>query len=80
ATTGKTINRSLECIKYYGGNTVGISAIFSAIDKKYDIEIDSIFTPDDIGGYETYPFTECPLCKEGRRIDAIVNSFGYSKI
>ncbi|MGI5894984.1 MAG: orotate phosphoribosyltransferase [Candidatus Merdivicinus sp.] len=80
ATTGKTINRSLECIKYYGGKVVGISAIFSAISEMNGIQVDSIFTTDDIPNYHTYDFKDCPECKEQHKIDAIVNSFGYSKI
>ena len=80
ATTGKTINRSLECIKYYGGNVVGIAALFSAISEKQGIPVDAIFTQDDIPNYRTYAFEECPDCREKRKIDAIVNSYGYSKI
>lgn len=80
ATTGKTINRSLECIKYYGGNVVGIAALFSAITEKQGIRVDAIFTQDDIPNYRTYPFEECPDCCEKKKIDAIVNSYGYSKI
>lgn len=80
ATTGKTINRSLECIKYYGGNVVGIAALFSAIGEKQGVPVDAIFTQDDIPNYRTYAFEECPDCREKRKIDAIVNSYGYSKI
>ena len=80
ATTGKTINRSLECIKYYGGKVAGIAAIFSAISEKQEIKIDALFTSDDLPDYHSYGFTECPDCKEHRKIDAIVNSYGYSKI
>ena len=80
ATTGKTINRSLECIKYYGGMVRGITAIFSAIDEKQGIPVTSIYTEKDLPSYQTYAFEECPYCKEGNKIDAIVNSFGYSKI
>lgn len=79
-TTGKSINRSLECIKYYGGEVVGISAIFSAIDQMQNVPIYSIFCADDIPNYHTYPFKECPDCNNRIKIDAIVNSFGYSKI
>ena len=80
ASTGKSIIRSLECIKYYGGNVVGISALFSAISDQYQVPIKALFTPDDIPDYHTYKYDECPFCKEGQKIDAIVNSFGYSKI
>lgn len=79
-TTGKTITRSLECIKYYGGNIAGISAIFSAIPDKEGVEIDALFNSDDIPDYHSYAFNECPECKEKRKIDAIVNSYGYSRI
>ncbi len=79
-TTGKTIVRSLECIKYYGGNIAGISAIFSAIPDKENVEIDALFTSKDISDYHSYAFSECPDCKEKRKIDAIVNSYGYSRI
>lgn len=79
ATTGKTINRSLECIKYYGGKVACICALFSAIDEINGIEIDDIFGIDDIPEYKTYSPKDCPDCKNGKKIDAIVNSFGYSK-
>lgn len=80
ATTGKTINRSLECIKYYGGKVIAISAIFSAIHEMGGVKIDSVFTSEDLPNYTTYGFQECPFCKEKQKIDAIVNSYGYSKI
>lgn len=80
ATTGKTINRSLECIKYYGGNVKGINAIFSAIKEMQGVEIHSIFSVSDIPEYHTYTFEACPYCQNKQRIDAIVNSYGYSKI
>lgn len=79
-STGKTISRSVECLKYYNGQLAGVSAIFSAI-KEYDgIKINSIFTADDMTGYESMPVNECKLCKSGQKVDAIVNSFGYSKL
>ena len=80
ATTGKTINRSLECIKYYGGRVIEISAIFSAIREIDGIIINSVFTNEDLPNYTTYSFQECPFCHEKQKIDAIVNSYGYSKV
>lgn len=80
ATTGKTISRCLECIRYYGGEVSGISAIFSAINVKNDIAVDALFTADDIADYHSYSFTDCPDCRDHKKIDAIVNSYGYSKI
>ena len=79
-STGKTINRSVECLQYYNGILAGVSAIFSAISEYNGIDINSIFTPGDINNYKTMSANECELCKSGQKVDAIINSFGYSKI
>ncbi len=80
ASTGKTIGRAIECLQYYNGNLAGIASIFSAIGEMRGIQINSIFTVNDLPGYHTYLSTECPMCKNKQKIDAIANSFGYSKI
>lgn len=80
ATTGKTIRRSLECIHYYDGNIAGISAIFSAVDSVDGKEVDSIFQPSDIPDYFSSSYADCPFCKNHQKLDAIVNSYGYSKL
>lgn len=80
ATTGKTIDRALSCIQYYGGIIQGISAIFSAVSSVGDIHIDSIFRDKDLPNYENYLPQECPFCKKGIKLDALVNSYGYSKL
>ena len=80
ATTGRTIARALECVKYYGGIVEGVSAIFSASKEVNGMEINSIFGEKDIPDYRTYEFNKCPLCAKKQKIDAIVNSYGYSKL
>lgn len=80
ATTGRTIARALECVQYYGGIVEGVSAIFSASKEVNGMEINSIFGEEDIPDYQTYEFTKCPLCAKNQKIDAIVNSYGYSKL
>ncbi len=80
ATTGRTIERSLECIEYYGGIVEGISALFTAADKVAGREIHSVFHVSDLPSYNTYPHNACPMCKAGQPIEAIVNSYGYSKL
>lgn len=80
ASTGKTISRSVECLQYYNGKLAGISAIFSAIDDYSGIKVNSVFTPEDIPGYKSVSFENCDMCKSGQKIDAIINSYGYSKI
>lgn len=80
ATTGKTIARSLECIQYYGGIIQGISAIFSAADTIQGYPVQSIFNTDDFADYQSFSQNECPYCKAGHKIEAIVNSYGYSRL
>lgn len=80
ATTGKTIDRAVECIEYYGGIVSGISAIFSNVNQIHGKEVNTIFTASDLPEYKAYPYSECPYCKNNVRIEAIVNSYGYSKL
>lgn len=79
-STGKTVNRSIECLQYYSGRLVGIAAIFSAIRESNGLEVNAIFTDTDLPHYQTSLSTECPQCRSKQKIDAIVNSYGYSKI
>jgi orotate phosphoribosyltransferase len=80
ATTGKTIKKSLECIEYYGGSITGISAIFSAAPDVDGHAVHTLFDTKDLPDYKTYSHDECPMCKAGMRIEAIVNSYGYSAL
>ena len=80
ATTGKTIKKSLECIKYYGGSIAGISAIFSVATEVDGYPVHALFTEKDLPDYKTYPHDQCPMCQAGNRIEAIVNSYGYSEL
>ncbi len=86
-STGVSVSRGAECVEYYGGNLQGVSCLFSAVHN-IDLElqkgvvnmpINAIFSPDDIPGYSSYHRSECPFCKEGQRVEALVNSFGYSE-
>ena len=79
-TTGGTLSRAVESILYYGGKIRGIAAIFSAVNKIADMPIHSIFTQKDIPSYGTYSSHDCPMCKAHQKLDAIVNSYGYSKL
>lgn len=79
-TTGDTIQRSIESIKYYGGKIQAISAIFSAVSKVDELTVHSIFKSKDLPDYTSYHVGECPMCKENRKLEAIVNSYGYMKL
>lgn len=80
ATTGDTIKKSLECIRYYGGKVQGISAIFSAVEEIEQMPVHSIFKKKDLPDYQSYNISECPLCKAKQRLEAIVNGYGYMKL
>ncbi|MDD6727782.1 MAG: orotate phosphoribosyltransferase [Eubacteriales bacterium] len=77
-TSGKTVERAMESVSYYGGTVVGITSIFSAAKSINGVEVNTIFNKDDVPGYESYPAHDCPLCKNGARVDAIANGYGYS--
>lgn len=79
-STGKTIRRSVDCLQYYNGHLAGVSAIFSAVDHIDGIEINSLFKNDDMPHYETELPSQCQMCAAGKKVEAIINSFGYSKI
>ena len=79
-TTGVSIRKGVECIEYYGGILQGVSTIFSAVKEVDGMHINTLFTPDDISGYASYERKDCPYCKKGIPVEALVNSFGYSKI
>lgn len=80
ATTGETIRRAIECIRYYGGIIEFIACIFSTLHEVQGIQVDTLFDTEDVLNYEAYNANNCPFCKKGHRIEAMVNGFGYSKL
>lgn len=79
-TTGFTAKRSIEAIGYYGGMVAGVAAIYRAVDEVEGHPVRSVYSVKDLPDYESYDYRECPYCKAGRKIDALVNSYGYSVI
>ena len=79
-TTGFTAKRAIEAIGYYGGHVAGVASIYRAIDDILGYPVRSIYSVKDLPDYESYDYHECPYCKKGQRIDALVNSFGYSAL
>ena len=79
-TTGYTAKRSIEAIDYYGGRVAGVAAIYRAVDEVAGYPVRSVYSIADLPDYESYDYKECPYCKAGQKIDALVNSFGYSEL
>ena len=79
-TTGYTANRSIEAIHYYGGHVAGVAAIYRAVDEIAGYPVRAVYSVQDLPEYKSYDYRECPYCKAGQKIDALVNSFGYSAL
>ena len=79
-TTGYTAKRSLEAIGYYGGHVAGVAAIYSAVEEVGGYPVRSVYDINDLPGYASYDYKDCPFCKEGRKLAALVTSFGISSL
>lgn len=78
--SGKTVEAAIDAIRYYGGTVSGVSAIFSTADECGGLPVHSVFDPKDLPDYQSYPSHECPMCKAGQKLDALVNCHGFSKL
>lgn len=79
-TTGYTAQAAVEAVQYYGGTVEGVCAIFATEQQCAGFPVESVFDPRDLEDYASYTSHECPMCRRGERIEALINSFGYSKI
>ena len=78
-TTGYTAQAAVEAIRYYNGIPVGICAIFACVDSCEGFPVKSIFnTKNVLDDYKSTSSHDCPLCKAGMRLDALVNAHGIS--
>ena len=78
--TGYTARAAIEAVNYYSGRVAGVCAIFATMEECAGYPVRSVFNPKDLDGYASYPSHDCPLCREGKKIDALVNCFGFSKL
>lgn len=79
-TTGYTAQAAIEAIQYYGGHVSGVAAIFALVDECGGYPVHATFHLSDLPDYASHPSVDCPLCKQGVKVDALVNSHGYSKL
>ncbi len=78
--SGATAQSAIEAVRYYGGEVVGVASIFATAEECGGYNINSVFNPNDLDGYFNTPSHECPLCKENKKLDALVNCHGFSKL
>ena len=79
-STGRTVQAAIEAVKYYGGDVSGVASIFATVKVCGGYPVKSVFDPTDLPDYGTYPAAECPLCKAGKKLDALINCHGFSKL
>ena len=79
-TTGYTALGAIQAVDYYGGRVVGIASIFATTEEVGGYAVRSCFNPNNLPDYASYLAHECPQCKAGVKLDALVNGFGYSKL
>ena len=76
--TGYTAQAAVEAIRYYNGIPVGICSIFACVPECEGFPVVSIYKKEDLDGYQSYASRDCPLCRAGVKLDALVNSHGIS--
>lgn len=79
-TTGFTMKSAIEAVRYYGGQVVGLMALFATVTECEGIPLNFLCDPQDLPDYRSYDAHHCPWCQRGMRIDALVNSYGYSSL
>ena len=82
-SSGITLSGALDCLAYYGAKIAGISALFNNVNashERLDHEINALFTNENIPDYQIFSPADCPMCKAGYKLDAIIVHDGYIKI
>lgn len=80
AMSGRTIEKSLRCIRQYGGIVEGISVIFGVVDQIGGYHVNSVFSAADLEAFSLEEADKCTMCAQDVPLDAIVNSYGYSML
>lgn len=78
--SGATAKAAIEAVKYYGGEVSGVASIFATVASCGGYTVNSVFNPNDLEGYFAVPAHECPHCREGKKLDALINCHGCSKL
>ena len=57
-----------------------IAAIFATVKEVDGMPGTHIFDTSDLSDYSSWEPRNCPLCQQGKKLDALVNSYGYSNL
>ena len=79
-STGYTAQAAMQAIRYYGGQVVGIAAIFATVKEVGGVPVTHIFDTGDLNDYSSWDANSCPLCQQGKKLEALVNSYGFSNL
>lgn len=80
ATTGITAMNAVRGIRYYGGDPAGVATVFGGKFEIPGVPTVHLIGVEDLPDYASYRTGDCPLCQSGVSVDALVNSYGYSKM
>ena len=82
--TGDTVEDHAVPVSYthlsYGGKVEGISVIFGAIDNIDGYPVHAVFDASSLPDFTLSDPDNCPNCKAGVKLDAVVNSYGYTEL
>ena len=78
--TGAMVLTAIHAVQYYGGIPERICAVFSAGKKCGGLPITSIFGTEMLPDYVSATPADCPMCKAGQKLDALVNGYGISAL
>ena len=78
AMSGRTISKAIGTILAYGGKVKGLSVIFANVDEVEGYTVNGVFTHDDLPNFKLSNPNDCDDCKAGKKLTAVVNSYGYS--
>jgi len=80
AMSGHTITKAIGTILAYGGKVTGLSVIFANVDKVDGYPVYGVFTHEDLPNFKLSLPDECEYCKAGKKLTAVVNSYGYESL
>lgn len=80
AMSGRTITKAIGAILAYGGKVTGLSVIFGNVEEVDGYPVYSVFSNEDIPNFRLADPDNCPDCQAGKKLTAVVNSYGYEPL